>query len=140
MAVEPHRQPAPYTRIVEHFRERIESGDLAAGDRLPPVRDIAATWGVARQTADKALARLQAEGLIRTSGRGGTIVEERVVAPRVSVSDDGMLLAVVGLPGADRLVVESAEVIPASEDVARSLGLSAGALAVVVRLRSSAGA
>lgn len=66
-----------YLQIVDDIRRRIESGALAAGDRVPSTRQITRTWGVAMATATKALAALQQEGLVRAVPGVGTVVAAR---------------------------------------------------------------
>lgn len=65
---------APYQRIADALRRRIVSGELAAGDRLPSTRALAAEWQVAPGTAAKALAELQRLGVARAQPRVGTVV------------------------------------------------------------------
>ena len=66
--------PTASARIVAALRERIVSGELAAGDRVPSTREIARRWGVAMATATKVLTALQAEGLVRPVPGVGTVV------------------------------------------------------------------
>jgi DNA-binding transcriptional regulator YhcF (GntR family) len=65
----------PYARIVAELRERIESGVLAPGDRVPSTREITKDWGVAMATATKALTALRQEGLVRAVPGVGTVVD-----------------------------------------------------------------
>lgn len=67
----------PYARIVADLRARIESGELAPGDRVPSTREITRHWGVAMATATKALGVLRQQGLVRAERGSGTVVEER---------------------------------------------------------------
>jgi DNA-binding transcriptional regulator YhcF (GntR family) len=67
----------PFARIVADLRERIESGELAPGDRVPSTREITRRWGVAMATATKALGVLRQEGLVRAVRGSGTVVEAR---------------------------------------------------------------
>ena len=60
-------------------RGRIESGELAAGDRIPSEIDVAAEWGVSRQTAHRAIHELQRLGLVARQRRWGTVVAPRTV-------------------------------------------------------------
>ncbi len=68
---------APYQRIVDEIRGRIVAGQLRPGDRVPSARQITHDWGVAIATATKALAALQADGLVRAVVGVGTVVAER---------------------------------------------------------------
>ncbi|MFE2373422.1 TetR/AcrR family transcriptional regulator C-terminal domain-containing protein [Streptomyces sp. NPDC059398] len=64
----------PYLRAAAGIRRRIESGELAPGDRVPSTRAIVRECGVAMATATKALAVLRQEGLVRAVPGVGTVV------------------------------------------------------------------
>lgn len=64
------RSDPPYLQVVKHYRNIITSGQLKAGTRLPPSRELAEELGVAYTTIAKALRQLQAEGLVQTSNQG----------------------------------------------------------------------
>src|SRR5215468_8816882 len=68
--------PAAYLGIARELTDRIASGDLQAGDRVPSTRQIASQWGVAIATATKALAELQRRGLVRAVPGVGTVVSD----------------------------------------------------------------
>jgi DNA-binding GntR family transcriptional regulator len=68
---------ATYQTIAASIRQRISSGELRPGDRVPSTRAITREWGVAVATATKALAALQAEGLVRGVVGVGTVVAQR---------------------------------------------------------------
>ncbi len=72
---------APYQRIVDEIRGRIVAGQLRPGDRVPSARQITQDWGVAIATATKALAALQADGLVRAVVGVGTVVAESPAPP-----------------------------------------------------------
>lgn len=58
-------------RIVVYIRQLIETGELRAGDRLPPERELAAQLGVSRTVLREALHTLAAYGLVELQhGRG----------------------------------------------------------------------
>jgi DNA-binding transcriptional regulator YhcF (GntR family) len=76
---------APYRKIVDDLRSRIEKGELAPGDRVPSTRQIAAEWQVAIATATKALAALGQEGLVHAVPRKGTVVANALPPRRVAV-------------------------------------------------------
>jgi AcrR family transcriptional regulator len=67
---------SPYRRIVEDVRQRIASGELRPGDRVPSARRITQDWGVAIATATKALGVLQQEGLTTVRPGVGTVVAQ----------------------------------------------------------------
>jgi DNA-binding LacI/PurR family transcriptional regulator len=52
----------------------IADGELTAGERLPPVRDLARQLGVNVNTVRSAYAKLDADGLVRTRHGVGTVV------------------------------------------------------------------
>ncbi|MFE7314338.1 TetR/AcrR family transcriptional regulator C-terminal domain-containing protein [Streptomyces sp. NPDC057555] len=70
-----------YRRIVAELRQRIETGELAPGDRVPSTREIIRQWGVAMATATKVLTELRREGLVRAVPGVGTVVEARDRTP-----------------------------------------------------------
>ncbi|MEJ3652566.1 TetR/AcrR family transcriptional regulator C-terminal domain-containing protein [Actinomycetes bacterium KLBMP 9759] len=67
----------PYLRIAGELRERIATGRLRPGDRVPSTRAVMRDWGVALATATKALAVLRNEGLVDAVPRVGTVVAAR---------------------------------------------------------------
>ncbi|MBE1488598.1 TetR/AcrR family transcriptional regulator C-terminal domain-containing protein [Plantactinospora soyae] len=72
-----HPDP-PYLRIVAEIRQRIDTGELGAGDQVPSTRQIMRQWGVAMATASKVLTVLRQEGLVRAEpGRGTVVVGDR---------------------------------------------------------------
>ena len=58
----------------------INSGDLAPGDRLPTVRDLASELGVSPATVSHAWQALAGVGLIVSRGRSGTFVRAERIA------------------------------------------------------------
>ncbi|MFD3418731.1 TetR/AcrR family transcriptional regulator C-terminal domain-containing protein [Streptomyces decoyicus] len=74
--------PPPYRRIVDTIRRRIDTGELAPGDRVPSTRRITQEWGVAMATATKVLTTLRQEGLVRAVPGVGTVVAEPQRAAR----------------------------------------------------------
>lgn len=60
-----------WQQIADDLRTDIESGELAAGSRLPSGTELAGIYEVATVTAVKAVKALETDGLvIRTQGRG----------------------------------------------------------------------
>ena len=74
LSVDPHSAVAPFEQIRTRLAALIESGALAEGERLPTVRALAADLGVAVNTVARAYRELEAEGLVVTASRAGTLV------------------------------------------------------------------
>ena len=77
------RQSIPlHAEVAAVLRHQIKSGELPPGTKLPALRELTETLGVARMTVIQAMNTLEDEGLIeRYSGRG-TFVRETAVADR----------------------------------------------------------
>jgi DNA-binding GntR family transcriptional regulator len=67
---------APWRQVAKIYRDRIESGLLQPGDRLPSIRSLSQEYEIATTTAQKVLEYLRNEGLVVTSPMG-TFVAER---------------------------------------------------------------
>ncbi|MFJ6700488.1 GntR family transcriptional regulator [Streptomyces sp. NPDC091272] len=65
---------APYEQLRAQISEQARSGALPVGYRLPTVRGLAAELGLAANTVAKAYRALEADGVIETRGRNGTLV------------------------------------------------------------------
>ncbi len=64
----------PYEQVRLRIAELAAAGGLAAGAKLPPVRQLAAELGLATNTVARAL---EQAGLVETRGRAGTLVTAR---------------------------------------------------------------
>ncbi|HEY6038395.1 MAG TPA: GntR family transcriptional regulator, partial [Kofleriaceae bacterium] len=109
MTFEPiaHREPAH--QACEHaLRRAILRGELAAGDRLPPERELASQFGVSRLTLRAALATLDASGLISVRHGSGYVVRD-------FVRDGGPDL----LPGLTELASERGDLPPIAAELLR---------------------
>lgn len=73
------RTPSLSQRVVEGVAERIASGALKPGDRVPTEPVLMQEFGVSRSVVREALSRLQANGLLRTQQGIGSFV----LAPKV---------------------------------------------------------
>jgi 2-aminoadipate transaminase len=63
-----------YRQLYESIRSSIRDGSLAAGDRLPPTRELAGSLGLNRTTVSAAYELLEQEGLIKGHvGRGSFV-------------------------------------------------------------------
>lgn len=75
---------APYEQIRSQIAAFINLGELAAGSKLPTVRALATDLGVAAGTVARAYKELEAEGLISSRRRAGTVVNERAIQPEMN--------------------------------------------------------
>mgnify|MGYP002535228466 FL=1 len=67
-----------YAQLVERLKARILAGTYQSGGHLDSVRDLAAAAGVNPNTMQRALAQLEAEGLVRTERTSGRFVTENI--------------------------------------------------------------
>ena len=65
-----------YAQLVERLKAKILAGIYPPGGHLDSVRDLAAAAGVNPNTMQRALAQLEAEGLVRTERTTGRFVTE----------------------------------------------------------------
>lgn len=70
-----------YQEIAESLRRRIASGELAPGDRLPPVRELADRWQCTPGTVGRAYRALADEGLVTARRGSGTHVAPNLLQP-----------------------------------------------------------
>lgn len=63
-----------YLGIAGDLRSRIEAGSLRPGDKLPNLRQLAASHGVSLATAQRAVAVLQRDRYVDANGRHGCVV------------------------------------------------------------------
>jgi GntR family transcriptional regulator len=127
-------------QIEEQLADRIESGKLTPGERLPPERDLADALAVSRMTVRQALASLAARGLVERGVGRGTFVRETgaVVHDLTRVAGFTEQVERHGLEAGAR-ILEVVE-LPAPEGVADALGIAPGAPVVrLERVRSGGG-
>lgn len=63
-----------YRQLADYIRNLIDAGEVNAGDRLPPTRELAIQIGLNRTTISAAYAALEADGLIKGEvGRGSFV-------------------------------------------------------------------
>jgi GntR family transcriptional regulator len=64
----------PYEQLRRQLADLIGSGVLSAGDRLPPVRQLAVDLGLAAGTVARTYRELEQAGYVRSRRGGGTRV------------------------------------------------------------------
>ena len=88
---------ARYKPLVDELVERIRSGGLPPGSRLPTHRQLARAHGVALVTASRAYAELQSLGLVSGEVGRGTFVREAVLPRNLGVDQQAVAAELVDL-------------------------------------------
>lgn len=63
-------------RFISMIQERILSGELKPGDRLPPERALAVETGISRSSVNQGILDLERQGFLRIAPRKGTFVAD----------------------------------------------------------------
>lgn len=63
--------------VADHYREQIEQGELAEGDRFPSRAQMQADHGIWPNTAHRVLKALESEGYVRVVDGVGAFVQRR---------------------------------------------------------------
>lgn len=79
--LDPTSRVPPAAQLRELLARRIVSGSLRPGERLPPVRELAVSLGVAPGTVARAYRELVRAGFLVAQRRRGTFVAERLPLP-----------------------------------------------------------
>jgi GntR family transcriptional regulator len=128
-----------HVQIEEQLAERIASGELHTGERLPPERDLARDLNVSRMTVRQALSSLAARGLVeRGVGRGTFVAGRKVDHDLTRVAGFSEQLARQGMkPGAEIMDVSET---PAGWRISAALEIAPTAPVVrIQRLRLADG-
>lgn len=71
----------PYEQVRSQLAGMIAAGQLAAGHRLPAIRQLASDLGLAPGTIGRVYKELEAEGLVASRVRTGTVVLAAAALP-----------------------------------------------------------
>lgn len=85
-SIDPMVKPK-YRAVVQSIREAIVSGDLAEGDKLPPVRELGWTLSMTPGTVARAYTVLTDEGVLQAEVGRGTFVAGQVVEPPLNLME-----------------------------------------------------
>jgi len=95
-AVEPERRGRTSQEVVTQLREMIHRGELRAGDRLPPERDLAKVLGVSRPTLRAGIRSLAAVGVLESRQGAGTFVVKADGPPALDSSSLSLMASLHG--------------------------------------------
>ena len=68
-----------YRQIIDRVKSAIATGEIAAGDRLPTVRQLAVDLSINPNTVARAYTELELTGLVETQMGSGTFVGQKKV-------------------------------------------------------------
>jgi GntR family transcriptional regulator len=68
----------PYKQVADAIARRILSGQLAPGARVPSITTLVQDYGIAKNTARRALTVLAEQGLVRIVPGWGTFVVDQL--------------------------------------------------------------
>lgn len=107
ITLDPRSATPPFEQLRVQIAEQVRSGALSAGVRLPTVRRLAEDLGIAPNTVARAYRELEADGLVETRGRNGTIVRPQGDAAEQQAQDAARVyaerVAKLGISPADAL-------------------------------------
>lgn len=123
LSVDPGSGVPIHVQVSSQIRQRIASGALLPGDRMPPEEQLARSLGISRSTMRQALATLVSEGLLSRKAGDGT----RVASPPTTEMGFGAWSSFSSDLAAQGITVQTfsheVSVIPADHEVARGLGI-----------------
>jgi DNA-binding GntR family transcriptional regulator len=107
--------------ITERLRQQILRGDFGTQGRLPSLRMLGEQYGTTRETINKAVQQLQAEGLLISHGTAGIFISSRTRMPGITARFD-LYLSQHGLVPIET-DIERPGLVPAPLEVAEALGM-----------------
>lgn len=72
--LDPGSKEPPFAQLKGAIVRLVVQGDLVTGARLPTIRQLAGDLDLAPNTVARAYRELETEGILRSSGRRGTVV------------------------------------------------------------------
>ncbi len=94
--IESEKNGTTAEEVVTRLREMIQRGEISAGDRLPPERDLAKLLGVSRPTLRAGIRSLTTVGILQSRQGAGTFVTEAGESPTLDGSPLRMMAALHG--------------------------------------------
>src|SRR5258708_1095535 len=79
--LDPNDRRPKYQQVAEHLRRQISAGRIKQGDWLPTLQALTEQYGIAGNTAARAVRELEADGMVVSRGTLGREVNGKVVKP-----------------------------------------------------------
>ena len=86
LEIDPHAKLPVYRQLIDQTHFAINTGALAPGQRLPSLRHVSSTYGIAVGTVVKAFKILEERGLVSAGPRSGYHVQKRAPQARKDVA------------------------------------------------------
>jgi DNA-binding FadR family transcriptional regulator len=120
--ITPQPGGAVYRQLAELLRQEISSGRLQPGQKLPSETTLVQRYGIARETARRAVAVLRAEGIVGVVRGHGVVVREQPTIQDLTPADGSTITA--RMPTADeRAELDIPEGVPVIAVVAPDGGV-----------------
>ena len=128
-----------YVQVEDALAERIASGALPAGHQLPSEESLVSEFNVSRTTIRTTIQNLVRRGLVEIRrGKGTFVAPPRITQELTELTGFVEDMQILGREATARLLDK--KVVPASETVARQLGLPLGTDVVqILRVRLADG-
>lgn len=115
-----------YQRVKNHILDRINSGELSPGSRVPSENEIVGALGVSRMTANRALRELTHAGLLdRVPGVGTFVKEPQARASLIEIRNIADEITARGHKHTSRIIERGS--MEANAAIAAQFALGAGA-------------
>ena len=99
--IDPERSGTTTEEVIFQLREMIHRGELRAGDRLPPERDLAKLLGVSRPTLRDGIRSLAAVGVLQPRRGAGTFVVKSEGSPALDSNPLRLMASLHGFTPAE---------------------------------------
>jgi len=86
MPINPVDPRPPSQQIADDLRAEIEAGRIPSGGRLPSTSELAARYGVTRETIRQAIARLKSAGIVSSRQGSGVFARPRPAMKRLGIN------------------------------------------------------
>lgn len=77
LTIDPKGALPPFEQLKAQVLAGVADGTLIAGTKLPAVRVLATDLGIAPNTVARAYRELEADGILETRGRNGTVIKAK---------------------------------------------------------------